>query len=140
MLVSGRSSLGSPFRADDFVVGKDVADTDGDGMMEFIDAWGEPLQFYRWPIHFRSDLQKGPDVYNTTFEVRQQNSLDTGSQLIAPAWFADYINGTANPSGNATLFQQLFTSWSTRTTATPALDSAGIAAAITQGARSSRDS
>lgn len=24
-------------------------DTDGDGLMEFVDAWGRPLRFYRWP-------------------------------------------------------------------------------------------
>ncbi|MBL4884696.1 MAG: hypothetical protein JKY95_09210 [Planctomycetaceae bacterium] len=28
---------------------QEVADTDGDGLMEFVDAWGEPLRFYRWP-------------------------------------------------------------------------------------------
>ncbi len=27
----------------------EVQDTDGDGLMEFIDAWGEPLRFYRSP-------------------------------------------------------------------------------------------
>lgn len=27
----------------------EVADTDGDGLLEFVDAWGRPLQFYRWP-------------------------------------------------------------------------------------------
>lgn len=27
----------------------EVADTDGDGLPEFIDAWGQPLRFYRWP-------------------------------------------------------------------------------------------
>ncbi|HBN75995.1 MAG TPA: hypothetical protein DD473_09280, partial [Planctomycetaceae bacterium] len=27
----------------------ELKDTDGDGLMELVDAWGEPLQFYRWP-------------------------------------------------------------------------------------------
>jgi prepilin-type N-terminal cleavage/methylation domain-containing protein len=27
----------------------EVADTDGDGLLEFVDAWGKPLRFYRWP-------------------------------------------------------------------------------------------
>ncbi|MBI5761223.1 MAG: type II secretion system protein [Planctomycetales bacterium] len=27
----------------------EVMDTDGDGLMEFVDAWGQPLRFYRWP-------------------------------------------------------------------------------------------
>lgn len=27
----------------------EVQDTDGDGLKEFVDAWGRPLRFYRWP-------------------------------------------------------------------------------------------
>lgn len=27
----------------------EVADTDGDGLKEFVDGWGRPLRFYRWP-------------------------------------------------------------------------------------------
>ncbi|MBD3673010.1 MAG: type II secretion system protein [Planctomycetaceae bacterium] len=28
---------------------QEVADTDNDGLLEFVDAWGQPLRFYRWP-------------------------------------------------------------------------------------------
>jgi len=28
---------------------REIQDTDGDGLPEFIDAWGNPLRFYRWP-------------------------------------------------------------------------------------------
>lgn len=34
--------------ADQFT-GDEIADTDGDGLPEFVDAWGQPLRFYRWP-------------------------------------------------------------------------------------------
>ena len=27
----------------------ETADTDGDGLVEIVDAWGHPLRFYRWP-------------------------------------------------------------------------------------------
>jgi type II secretory pathway pseudopilin PulG len=27
----------------------ETADTDGDGLLEIVDAWGQPLRFYRWP-------------------------------------------------------------------------------------------
>ncbi len=54
----GGGVYGSAFDKDDFT-SKEVQDTDGDGLMEFVDAWGEPLQFYRWPILFHSDAQKG---------------------------------------------------------------------------------
>jgi len=29
----------------------EVKDTDGDGLLEFVDGWGRPLRFYRWPTH-----------------------------------------------------------------------------------------
>lgn len=29
----------------------EVRDTDGDGLMEFVDGWGRPLRFYRCPTH-----------------------------------------------------------------------------------------
>ena len=34
-------------------------DTDGDGLPEFVDAWGQPLQFFRWPLLYHSDTQRG---------------------------------------------------------------------------------
>ena len=38
--------------------GSEVADTDGDGLLEFVDAWGKPIQFLRWaPAFSGSDLQ-----------------------------------------------------------------------------------
>ena len=42
-------SLGiSPVGEDAFNT-SEVGDTDNDGLKEFIDAWGRPLRFYRWP-------------------------------------------------------------------------------------------
>ncbi|MDR0328966.1 MAG: type II secretion system GspH family protein [Planctomycetaceae bacterium] len=39
--------------------GSEVADTDGDGLLEFVDAWGKPIQFLRWaPAFTDSDLQQ----------------------------------------------------------------------------------
>ncbi|MBX3415518.1 MAG: type II secretion system protein [Pirellulales bacterium] len=34
---------------------KDIGDTDGDGMPEFIDAWGKPLRWIRWPSGYVND-------------------------------------------------------------------------------------
>ncbi len=36
---------------------RDVADTDGDGMPEIVDAWGNPIEWIRWPAGFVSDMQ-----------------------------------------------------------------------------------
>ncbi len=38
----------APIGIDAFNSGE-VRDTDGDGLLEFIDAWEQPLRFYRWP-------------------------------------------------------------------------------------------
>lgn len=36
---------------------QDIGDVDGDGAPEFVDGWGQPLQWIRWPAGFVSDLQ-----------------------------------------------------------------------------------
>jgi hypothetical protein len=35
----------------------EVGDADGDNMPEFVDAWGNPIQFLRWAPGFNSDMQ-----------------------------------------------------------------------------------
>jgi hypothetical protein len=108
ILVEGQGPLGSTFNADDFTE-QEVQDTDGDGLPEFVDAWGEPLQFYRWPIYYHSDQQRGVPVNNTfnpaappvivgngtmnfpylsVYDPREQNPLDPSQQLLAPSWWS----------------------------------------------------
>jgi prepilin-type N-terminal cleavage/methylation domain-containing protein len=40
--------FGTPLVGADEFRTQEVADTDGDGLPEFIDGWGRPLRFYRW--------------------------------------------------------------------------------------------
>jgi len=43
----------------------EIGDTDGNGLPEFLDAWGRPIRFRRWPVGIRSPLQPadgGPDL------------------------------------------------------------------------------
>ena len=101
LLVEGQGPLGSVFSADEFT-DREVRDTDGDGLPEFVDAWGEPLQFYRWPILYRSNLQKGLSATPGSraricgpIEAREQNPLDPNQQLVAPSWWS------ANPASPA---------------------------------------
>jgi len=105
ILVEGTGPLGSVFNRDDFNE-QEVRDTDGDGLMEFVDAYGEPLQFFRWPIMFHSETQKGfPDLakisldlarsapigpYSTAFESREQDPLDPNQTLQAPGWWGTF--------------------------------------------------
>lgn len=47
-LTNGRA-LGIPTVDPGEFKANEVADTDGDGLLEFVDSWGKPLRFYRWP-------------------------------------------------------------------------------------------
>jgi len=47
--LTSSTSYGVPQVDTDYFTNREVADTDGDGLPEFIDAWGFPLRFYRWP-------------------------------------------------------------------------------------------
>ncbi len=124
ILVEGQGPLGSAFNADDFT-DKEVQDTDGDGLPEFVDAWGQPLQFYRWPLMYNSDLQKGYELppgtasaaippppqgpYASVFEPREQNALDPNQLLMAPRWWAAQYNiGPPNTGPAVPIFQGLF--------------------------------
>jgi prepilin-type N-terminal cleavage/methylation domain-containing protein len=112
ILVEGAGPLGSVFNRDDFT-DKEVRDTDGDGLPEFVDAWGQPLQFFRWPLLYHSDIQRGqafvataPQTwslvppYPGTLAQREQDPLDVNQQLVATAWWSKVGNGglSANPN------------------------------------------
>jgi hypothetical protein len=99
-LVEGSGPWGAAFSRDEFS-DKEVQDTDGDGMPEFVDAWGQPLQFFRWPILFHSNFQRGQSItpiagqawtlnypYAGTFDQREINPLDQNQQLTAPGWWS----------------------------------------------------
>jgi prepilin-type N-terminal cleavage/methylation domain-containing protein len=93
LLVGGLGPLGSVFTPEEFSP-TEVGDTDGDGLPEFIDAWGEPLQFYRWPIHHVAlPLQRGWRPYPPDpFTTREKDPLDPNNHLVAPAWWANAFN------------------------------------------------
>lgn len=40
----------------------EIGDVDGDGLREFIDAWGNPIKFLRWPVGFRPDNEAVSDL------------------------------------------------------------------------------
>ncbi|MGC8642791.1 MAG: prepilin-type N-terminal cleavage/methylation domain-containing protein [Isosphaeraceae bacterium] len=126
LLVGGVGPLGSVFNPDDFS-DREVRDTDGDGLPEFVDAWGQPLQFFRWPILYHSDIQRGqafvsqsgsswiltppyalrgdPNngpvnfLYQNVFDQREQDPLDPNQQLVAPGWFS--TTGAGGLAANA---------------------------------------
>jgi prepilin-type N-terminal cleavage/methylation domain-containing protein len=122
VLVAGTGPLGSVFSPDDFTT-NEVRDTDGDGMPEFVDAWGQPLQFFRWPLFYHSDLQRGQNIVadattsgkwdllppyfdpvstnNAILQQREQNPLDLNQQLMAPGWWSHVGSGGIAANSNA---------------------------------------
>jgi len=55
----------------DFFAKTEIGDTDGDGMNEILDAWGQPIYFLRWAPGYRADLAPYP--------VTPQRRNDTGN-------------------------------------------------------------
>jgi len=79
--------FGVPAVGTDAFLTQEVADTDGDGMPEFVDGWGRPLRFYRWPTRlfkpyglFGADQQPGiatvDDNGNGAADVLASGALD----------------------------------------------------------------
>ena len=57
---------------------QDIGDTDGDGAPEFLDGWGRPINFIRWPAGFvaRSDLMSGDaDADHDPFDAFRRDQL-----------------------------------------------------------------
>lgn len=48
-ILTKHETYGVPPVGEDAFAASEVADTDGDGLREFVDGWGKPLRFYRWP-------------------------------------------------------------------------------------------
>jgi hypothetical protein len=100
LLVESSGPWGATFSRDDFT-DKEVQDTDGDGLPEFVDGWGQPLQFFRWPILYHSDFQRGQMLpaaagqiwsaaypYLNNLDQREIDPLDPNQQLTAPGWWS----------------------------------------------------
>lgn len=90
-LIASGSYGSSTVDADRFTA-QEVTDTDGDGLPEFVDSWGQPLRFYRWPtrlmdtdppVPFAPDLSNPSDSTDvlivdgaTTVGVREVTALE----------------------------------------------------------------
>lgn len=88
--------------SEDQFTSRELRDTDGDGIPEFVDAWGNALRFYRWPVlnspaTGTSDVD--PDDPNHTLLVvnwRTATSLVVTSQ---PNLYTYETDDTNNPPG-----------------------------------------
>ncbi len=69
----------------------EISDIDGDGFPEFIDAWGEPISWIRWPAAYTSELNLGykassPDAFDPLRTAAQwnDNSLTQKPWTVVP--------------------------------------------------------
>ena len=62
------SAFGIPGASADEFRESEIADTDGDGLPEFVDGWGNPLRFYRWPTRLIDPT--APSPFDPVFETQ----------------------------------------------------------------------
>jgi prepilin-type N-terminal cleavage/methylation domain-containing protein len=79
LVVSGTFGA-SPVDADQFST-NEVADTDQDGLPEFIDAWGEPLRYYRWPTRLVDPT--APNPFNPDFATLDDRTEIDPSPILS---------------------------------------------------------
>ena len=80
---------------------QDIGDTDGDGAKEFLDGWGRPIFFIRWPAGFAktSDLMTGDaagdhdpfDHYRRDFKLPNQNLTPPDSVYSSLGPLEDHV-------------------------------------------------
>jgi len=61
---------GFPPVGEDTFSTSEVSDTDGNGWPEFIDSWGRPLRFYRWPTRLIRGAGYTPGPFTPTATAR----------------------------------------------------------------------
>ncbi|MAT68041.1 MAG: hypothetical protein CMJ58_00800 [Planctomycetaceae bacterium] len=81
---------------------QDIDDTDGDGAPEFVDGWGRPIEFIRWPTGYvvRSDVMTGDaqtdhdpfDPFRVTPPVALE-PVNPSRQTLIPTQYANAMNG-----------------------------------------------
>lgn len=67
----------------------EVGDPDGDGLLEFIDAWGEPIAWIRWPAGYPGDLVRyadddAMDPLKTDWRYRSGVAADWRPRTLVP--------------------------------------------------------
>lgn len=81
LIIMEFDAFGAPSSGRDQFLSGEIADTDGDSLMEFVDGWGQPLRFYRWPTRL---LRPGTSLAPTDPLALHPDPISrpTSSQLI----------------------------------------------------------
>ncbi len=119
LLVSSSQYAGSS--ALEFFRASEVGDPDGDGLLEFIDAWGRPISWIRWPAGYPGDLVRyaeddAMDPLKTDWRYRNNVPAEWHPKTLVPlilssgpdeeygVTFDFYIQGSTPPIAYATMF------------------------------------
>lgn len=81
-MLTKMEALGVPPVGESEFSTSEVKDTDGDGLLEFVDGWGQPLRFYRWPTR----LLKPNGVFGLDGQPGVAGTDDDGNGLVDDAW------------------------------------------------------
>jgi prepilin-type N-terminal cleavage/methylation domain-containing protein len=87
MIVATSQYAGSS--ALEFFRPSEIGDTDGDGLLEFLDAWGQPIQWIRWPAGYPGDLIRyadddAMDPAKTDWRYRVNDNSDWHPRTLVP--------------------------------------------------------
>lgn len=74
LIASG--NLGTSSVDGDRFTNAEIADTDNDGLPEFVDAWGQPLRYYRWPTRLVDTNPMAPVFQPDLMNLADQTDLD----------------------------------------------------------------
>jgi len=99
----------------------ETADTDGDGIPEIVDAWGQPLRYYRWPTRLvRPSTNSPPTSPGLIDEVPLYPPSPLSLAMIGaatrpslPVWLPGHnysvgdrvVSGTSSSSGYSVIYQ-----------------------------------
>lgn len=72
-------------------------DTDGDGLLEFVDAWGVPLRFYRWPTRLlKPNGILGADGAPGVAGANDNLAFDTSLAIPKNVFYNTILNGVTD--------------------------------------------
>jgi prepilin-type N-terminal cleavage/methylation domain-containing protein len=78
----------------------EIGDVDGDSYPEFIDAWGVPIRFIRWPAAFSSQLNLSYKSTPDAFDPHRTNGAWTDNTLTQKPWTLIPLIISAGPDLN----------------------------------------